>query len=65
MGEPSYYKGSIEYKSIGQLMKYIADNGLKWDENFDFNLWKERYGPNLQEATVDINDAEHGFKAES
>ena len=65
VGEPSYYKGSIEYKSIGKLMQYVADNRLKWDENLDFNLWKERYGPNVQESTMDINDAEHGFKADS
>ena len=65
MGEPSYYKGSIEYKSVGKLMQYVADNRLKWDENLDFNLWKERYGPNVQESTMDISDAEHGFKADS
>ena len=65
VGEPSYYKGSIEYKSVGKLMQYVADNRLKWDENLDFNLWKERYGPNVQKSSMDINDAEHGFKADS
>ena len=64
-GECSQYKGSIEYKSIGQVMQYFADNQLTMGREFRFQLTEERYGPKVQEATVDINDAEHGFKAES
>ena len=65
LGERSIYKGSIEYHSIGKLMQKVADNKLKWDENLDFQLWKERYGPKVPAATVDKKEPEHGFKADS
>ena len=65
LGERSIYKGSIEYHSIGKLMQKVADNKLKWDENLDFQLWKERYGPKVPAATVDSKEPEHGFKADS
>ena len=64
-GEPSKYKGSIEYHSIGALMQQIAYNKDKWDENLDFNLWKERYGSKLPAGSTDIKEPEHGFKADS
>ena len=47
LGDPSHYKGSIEYVSIGQLMQSIDGNDQKWDENLDFEVWKARYAPKL------------------
>ena len=64
-GERSKYKGSIEHHSIGKLMQHIAENKLKWDEHLDFQLWKKRYGPQVQNATVDFKEGEHGFKPDS
>ena len=60
-GDASHYKGSIEYVTIGQLMQRIGDNHHKWDENFDYDLWKERYAPKLQSAHSNACGKEHGF----
>ena len=35
-GEPSRYKGTIEYHEVRQVMQRIATNDKKWDENFRF-----------------------------
>ena len=46
-GEPSRYKGTIEYHEVRQVMQRIANNDKKWDENFDFDLWVQRYAPDI------------------
>ena len=69
-GEPSHYKGSIEYQKIGRVMRVIEGNDAKWDEKFDFDVWLQRYGPRISRATPPAsgsNDSktqtepEHGY----
>ena len=50
---------------FGQIMQSIGDNDGKWEENFDFHLWMERYAPKLQKAGVEEHEAEHGFTESS
>ena len=69
-GEPSYYKGGIEYQKVGRVMRAIEDNDAKWDENFDFDVWLQRYGPRISRATTSVSgscdgrtskEPEHGY----
>ena len=69
-GEPSKYKGSTEYQKVKQVMRAIEDNDEKWDENYDFDVWLQRYAPRITrvpEASSNSQDdkplkeAEHGY----
>ena len=64
-GDASHYKGSIEYHAVGKLMQAIEGNDKKWEENFDFALWMERYAPRIQRFAAGAEEAEHGFCEES
>ena len=49
-GEPSKYKGGLEYHKVKQAMRVIEDNEDTWDENFDLDVWLRRYGPRIARA---------------
>jgi hypothetical protein len=59
-GEPSQYKGGIEYQKVDKVMHVIGDNDAKWDENFDFDVWLERYGPRSSRDTQTVSGATNG-----
>jgi hypothetical protein len=76
-GKASQYKGTIEYHTVGSVMRWIEDFDEKWEENFDFDTWMERYAPAHRETNVreesehakpeaSVNEKlEHGFVEKS
>ena len=59
-GEPSEYKGGIEYQKVEKVMNAIGDNDAKWDENSDFDVWLKRYGPSISRDTQKVSGATNG-----
>ena len=69
-GEPSQCKGGIEYQKVRRAMRVVEDCEDKWDDDFDFDVWLQRYGPRMAralEAGSNSKDgkppkeAEHGY----
>ena len=56
-GKPTKYKGSIEYQKVGSLMHENLMTDEKWKWNFDFETWKKRYAPKLQNAALEASRA--------
>ena len=62
LGEASHYKGSIVYHTIRKVMGAIEGNDRKWDENFDYQIWRNRYAPQRRSS---CDEDEHGYNPES
>ena len=59
-GEPSQYKGGIVYLKVRRVMRVIEDSEDKWDENFDFDVWLQRYGPRMARAPERSSSSKDG-----